>query len=186
MKRKLYFGLGIVAVAATIPFVSGTPVLANLQQASTSIVKQLMQPKVQLELGAQKKEIALDAQGKEQVTWQPLQGEVQVQPGDVLRYTLSSKNAGEKPAKDLVLTQPVPAKTTFVLDSARANGAKLTFSIDGGKTFVQKPMVTVKLADGKEELRPAPAEVYTHVRWDYSESLAPMAAVNATYEVTVQ
>ncbi|MGB8700132.1 MAG: hypothetical protein WCD18_12010, partial [Thermosynechococcaceae cyanobacterium] len=176
MKRSLMVGLSLLAVAAAIPAMGSTPVLSNLQQAGSSIVKNLMQPKVELNLGAEKKVMAMDTQGKPQVTWQSLKGEVAVQPGDVLRYTLTSENAGDKPAKDLALTQPVPAKTTYVLGSALANGATLTFSIDGGQTFVDKPMIKVKLADGKEELRPAPAEAYTHVRWDYSESLAPLAA----------
>lgn len=186
MNRRLSIGLGIVAVAAAIPFVSNTPVLANLQQAGSAIVKNVLQPKVQLKLSAEKKVTTVDAQGKKLVKWQPLKGAVTVQPGDVLRYTIASENAGEKPAKNLVVTQPIPKQTTYVLSSANANGAALTFSIDGGKTFVAKPMVKVKLADGKEELRPAPAEAYTHARWDYSNSLAPMASVKAIYEVAVK
>ncbi len=184
MKRRLTIGLSILAVAAAIPFASGTPVLAQLQQAGTAMVKNILAPKVKLNLGVEKQVASVDAQGKSKVTWTALEGAVH--PGDVLRYTLLSENAGDKPAKELKLTQPIPAQTLYQLDSAKANSAKLTFSIDGGKTFVEKPMVTVKLADGKEELRPAPAAAYTHIRWDYSDSLAPLASVHAAYQVAVR
>jgi uncharacterized repeat protein (TIGR01451 family) len=185
MNRRLSIGLGIIAVAA-VPLFGNTPVLAGLQQAGSAIVQNVLQPKVQLKLSAEKKVTTVDVQGKKLVTWQPLKGSVTVQPGDVLRYTIASENAGDKPAKNLVVTQPIPPQTTYVLSSANANGAALTFSIDGGKTFVEKPMVKVKLANGKEELRPAPAEAYTHARWDYSNSLAAMATVKANYEVAVK
>jgi uncharacterized repeat protein (TIGR01451 family) len=186
MKRRLSIGLGIVAAAAVLPVASNTPVFASLQQAGTAIVKNVLQPKVQLEMSAAKKVVTVDEAGKQQVKWQALKGEVTVQPGDVLRYTVASKNAGDKPAKNLVVTQPIPKQTSYVLTSARPDGAALTFSIDGGKTFVEKPMVKVKLADGTEELRPAPATAYTHARWNYGNSVAPLASVNATYEVAVK
>jgi uncharacterized repeat protein (TIGR01451 family) len=184
MKRRLSIGLGILAVAAAIPFASGTPVLAELQHTGEAIVKNILAPKVKLNLGVEKQVISKDAEGKQKISWVALKGAVQ--PSDVLRYTLVSENAGDKAAKDLKLVQPIPAQTIYKLDSAKANGAKLTYSIDGGKTFVEKPMVMVKLANGKEELRPAPASVYTHVRWDYSNSLAPLASVRAAYEVAVR
>jgi uncharacterized repeat protein (TIGR01451 family) len=183
--KRFSIGLSVLALAALVPFATNTPVLANLQQAGEAIVKSVLQPKVQLALGAEKQVKSVDAKGAEQIAWQPLKGSVTVHPGDVIRYTLTGENAGEKPAANLVLTQPVPAQTVYQLKSARANGAKLTFSIDGGKVFSAQPMVKVKLADGKEELQPAPASAYTHVRWDYSESLAPMAAVRASYDVAV-
>lgn len=186
MKRQLLLGLSLLGIASAVPALGSTPVVANLQQAGTSIVQNILQPKVKLTLGAEKKVVTSDAQGKQLVSWQPLKGSVAVQPGDVLRYTVASANAGDKPAKNLVVTQPIPKQTTYILASAQGNGAAMTFSIDGGKSFVEKPMVKVKLADGKEVLKPAPAEAYTHARWDYSNSLSPMKTVKATYEVAVK
>jgi uncharacterized repeat protein (TIGR01451 family) len=186
MKRNLLLGLSLLGIVSAVPVLSSTPVLANLQQTGSAIVKNILQPKVQLTLGAEKKVTTTDAQGKKLVVWQPLKGSVSVQPSDVLRYTVSSENAGDKPAKNLVVTQPIPQRTAYILASAQANGAALTFSIDAGKTFVDKPMVKVKLADGKEALRPAPAEAYTHIRWNYSDSVKPASAVRSVYEVAVK
>ncbi|MGB7413660.1 MAG: hypothetical protein WA902_05585, partial [Thermosynechococcaceae cyanobacterium] len=182
MKRKLSIGLGILAMAAAIPFATTTPVFANLAQAGETLVQNILQPKVKLVLGAQKQVVSTDAAGKEVMTWEALEGQAEVQPGDVLRYTLSSENAGDKPAEKLVLTQPVPSKTAYIADSAKANGAELTYSIDGGNTFSAQPMVEVTLPDGTVEMQPAPAATYTHVRWDYGTSLKPMASVRAVYE----
>lgn len=186
MKRRLSAGLGILAIAAAIPFISSTPVLANLQEAGESLVQTVFQSKVKLVLGAEKQIITVDAEGKEVISWETLEGNVSVQPGDVIRYTLASENAGDKPASDLVVTQPVPDQTAFVADSARANGAALTYSIDGGQTFSSQPMIEETQPDGSVKMVPAPAEMYSHVRWDYGESLAPMATVRAIYEVAVK
>lgn len=186
MKRRLSIGLGLLAVAVAVPFASGTPVLANLQKAGEALVKQILQPEVKLVLSAEKQVVTTDAEGKEEITWEALEGNVTVQPGDVLRYSLLSENAGDKPASEFTITQPIPNQTQYVLDSARANGAKLAYSIDGGQTYSEQPMIEVTQPDGTVKLEPAPAEAYTHVQWDYSESLAPMASVKAVYEVAVQ
>lgn len=109
-----------------------------------------------------------------------------MQPGNVLRYTMVSESASQKTVKNFVATQPIPNKTMYVLSSARGNGASLTFSIDGGKTFVANPKVKVKLENGKEELRPAPAQKYTHVRWNYGQKQIPVASIKASYEVIIK
>ncbi|NET33702.1 MAG: DUF11 domain-containing protein [Cyanothece sp. SIO1E1] len=187
MKRRLAISLGALAFAAAIPFVGNSPVLANLQDAGASIAQAILQPKVKLVLGAEKQIIETDEKGEEKVTWQALKGAVTVQPGDVLRYTVSSENAGDRPAKNLVVTQPVPTQTTYIVETANGNSdARLTYSIDNGETFVAEPMIEVTLPDGTVELQPAPAEAYTHVRWDYGDSLEPLAAVKAVYEVAVE
>ncbi len=53
-----------------------------------------------------------------------------VDPGDVLRYTIRVDNSGAIPATGVVLTDPVPANTTYVADSLRLNGAAV--GADGG------------------------------------------------------
>jgi uncharacterized repeat protein (TIGR01451 family) len=100
-----------------------------------------------------------------------------VKPGDILKYSVNAKNT-DKPVKNLVLTQPVPRGTSYVKNSALAlNGAELMFSIDGGKTYVVKPML------GKKE---APVATYTNLRWKFPGTIAAKAQVNATYEVVVK
>ena len=187
MKRKLVFGLGIAALVASAPFVSSTPVLANLQEAGTAIAQLLNRPEVKLEMGVEKQVTVVDEDGKEKLEWQKLEGEAEVKPGDVLRYDVVSSNAGEVAADKLVINQPIPAQMTYVLGSAKGNAAaEATYSIDNGATFVAKPMVEVTLPDGTVEMQPAPAEAYTHVKWNFKEALDKSEAVNVSHEVTVK
>ena len=45
-----------------------------------------------------------------------------VDPGDVLRYTITVQNSGATPATGVVLKDPVPANTTYVANSTLLNG----------------------------------------------------------------
>lgn len=188
MKRSYIAGFGAIALMTAIPFVGEMPVLANLRQAGEAIAQNIQrQPQVALSLGAEKK-IIRNQQGKQQVSWQTLQGNVTVQPGDMLRYIVTGKNNSDRPVNNLVFTQPIPKQTTYVLNSVtvKNNTAKVTYSIDNGKSFVEKPLVQVKLPNGKIVTRPAPAELYTHVRWKFGQAISPKADVNATYQVRVR
>lgn len=181
--------LGAIAVIAATPFVTQMPVLANLQTGTAIAQNVQRQAPVQMSLAAAKQVMQKDAQGKQQITWQTLQGKVTVQPGDVIRYTVKGENSSNRPVNNLAFTQPIPQGTVYVLNSATVAqnaGARITYSINNGKTFVAKPMVQVKLPDGKVEMRPAPAEAYTHVRWNFGSSVNPKTAMTASYQVKVQ
>jgi uncharacterized repeat protein (TIGR01451 family) len=103
-----------------------------------------------------------------------------------LRYSLKGANKGQQPLSNLVLTQPVPGGMVFQLNSASNPGGQVVYSIDGGKSYVAKPMVSVALPNGKTEMRPAPAEAYTHLRWQLSQSLSAGTMVDLSYEVRVR
>lgn len=189
MKRLSIVGFGAIALMTAIPFIGEMPVLADLRDAGVAIAQNIQrQPQVQLRLGAEKKVLQKDPQGKQQVTWQTLQGNVVVQPGDVLRYVITGKNNSDRAVKNLVVTQPIPKQTTYVLNSVtvRNNKAKVTYSIDNGKSFVEKPTVRVKLDTGKIETQPASAELYTHIRWKFEQPISSAIPVNATYQVRVR
>ncbi len=187
MKRKFMFGLGVAALVASAPFVMTTPVFASLQEAGTALAQRLTRPEVKLVMGVEKEVTMIDAEGKEKVEWQALTGEASVMPGDALRYVVQTENAGEISAENLVITQPIPAQMTFVIGSVKGNtAAETTYSIDNGETFVAEPMVEVTLADGTKEMQPAPAEAYTHVKWDFSKSLNAAEVVHVSHDVTVK
>ncbi|MEL6350653.1 MAG: hypothetical protein AAFR58_02705 [Cyanobacteria bacterium J06627_28] len=187
MKRKFLYGFGFAAAIAVAPLAMGTPVLANLQQAGEAIVQQLRQPEVKLEMGADKQITITDENGQPQVAWEALEGDVTVQPGDVIRYTIESSNEGEMAAKNLVITQPIPEALEFEIGSDKGNAsAETTYSIDNGETFVAEPMVEVTLPDGTVEMQPAPAELYSHVKWDFNEDLESSVVVDVSLEATVK
>jgi hypothetical protein len=101
---------------------------------------------------------------------------------------VNGANNGSRPATNLIVTQPIPKQTAYVLNSSSTikSTATVTYSIDNGKTFVAKPTVQVKLANGKVETRPAPAEVYTHVRWKFTDAIAAKSTIGAAYQVRVK
>jgi len=187
MKRKFLYGLGIAALVSAAPLVATTPVLANIQEAGIAIAQQLLQPEVKLVMSADKQVPIVDENGQSKLDWEKLEGDVTVQPGDVLRYIVASENEGEMSASNLVITQPIAKEMTYKLGSAQGNNiAAVTYSIDSGETFVAEPMVEVTLADGTKEMRPAPAEAYTHVKWDFSQALGAEEVISVSHEVTVK
>lgn len=190
MKRILIASLGVIAVIAAIPIVSEMPVLAGWREAEATLAQKFQsQPRVQLRLIAEKKIVQPAPQRKQQVAWRTLQGNVFVQPGDVIRYTVIGENNSDRPVTNLAFTQPIPKQTTYILNSATVgqnNGAKIVYSINNGKSFVEKPTVQVKLPNGKVETRLAPAELYSYVRWNFGTSINPKTAVNGTYQVKVR
>ena len=186
MKRKFMFGLGLAAMVAA-PLAVSTPVFANLQEVGSAIAQKLLRPEVTLEMGVEKQITVIDENGLEKTEWQTLAGEATVQPGDMLRYEVTSSNSGDIAAENLVIEQPIPKAMTFVIGSQKGNSAASpTYSIDNGETFVAEPMVEVILADGTVEMQPAPAEVYTHVKWNFEGALDTEEAVAVSHDVVVK
>lgn len=96
-------------------------------------------------------------------------------PGDEVMYTLTYANKTAKPAERVVITNPLPKHTRYKEGSAAGEGADITYSVDGGKSFAtpDKLTVTVKDKSGKDITRPAAAQDYTHVRWLLKQNVAP-------------
>jgi len=178
-------GVGSLGLIIALPLINQTPVQASFPQIG-QIVAQANQPSLKLNLTAAKKSIVVTNGEQQEVKWEDLGDSAVVNPGDVLRYTISSENPGTSVANDLTITQPIPEKMVYELDTAKSqNQAEVVFSIDNGETFVAEPTITIETEDGEEIEKPAPAETYTHVRWQFG-SLEPTADIAATYEVKVQ
>lgn len=190
MRRISMAGLGAVALLTATSFVSVMPAGGAFfgNDAAVAQNNPLKKQAIQLRLTAEKQVKQTDKQGKMQTVWQPLQGNAIV-PGDLLRYTVSGENTSDKAVKNLVITQPIPKQTVYVLDStsvSRNTVAKLVYSIDNGKSFVEKPQIQVKQANGKLVTQPAPAAAYTHIRWTFPQPIGPSTVVNGTYQVKVR
>jgi uncharacterized repeat protein (TIGR01451 family) len=186
--KRLHKFVGLAAIAlVTVPLLSTTPVWAQLQQVGQAAVETLQQkPQVNLQLSAEQKFVEKDEKGQPVTNWKPLDQASVVRPGDVLRYTVAGQNLGDRPVANLVINQMIPTQMKYVLNSAvQPAGMSAVYSIDGGKTFVANPTVQVKLADGTVETRPAPAEVYTHIRWNMS-AIAANTSTNVSYQLEVR
>ncbi len=187
MKKNSLVAFGTVIFLAAISLVNNTPAIASWQQETTQEIAQAQNPDVKLVLKVEKKNITKDTQGKEVVSWQDLGSKAQVTSQDILRYTVNGNNQGNKAANNLIVTQPISPQMIYVMNSAAGtNGAEITYSIDGGKTFVANPKIKVKLNNGQIDERPAPASSYTNVRWKFTKSIDPAAKVQASYQVKVR
>jgi uncharacterized repeat protein (TIGR01451 family) len=134
-------------------------------------------PEVKMQLaGAVERESALVALDKATV----------VNPGEILDWTITSENSGNAAALEYKTVGHIPQGTTFVVDSAKADGAKKLYSIDGGKSYSAQPMIEVKQADGAVKRVPAPVSMYTEIRYEWADPLAQGGKLSASYKVRVK
>lgn len=105
-----------------------------------------------------------------------------VLPGDVIRYALRFTNTQEQAVQNVVFSNPVPQGLRYVLESATASASTIaiTFSIDGGRTYSAQPMIEV-VENGERRNVPAPARMYTHVRWTVEGWVQPGGQVTAEF-----
>ena len=96
-------------------------------------------------------------------------------PGDEVLYTITYTNKTAKPAEKVAVTNPVPKHTRYKDGSAAGDGAEIAYSVDGGKTFATPDKLSVAIKDksGKDSVRPAVAQDYTHIRWLLKQNVAP-------------
>jgi uncharacterized repeat protein (TIGR01451 family) len=110
-----------------------------------------------------------------------------VHPGEILNWTITSANEGDAPARQYKTIGQIPQGTSFIAGSATAEyGASVTYSIDGGKNFAAQPTIEEKQADGTAKRIPAPATMYTQVRYEWSDPLAAGSTLSASYKVRVK
>ena len=122
------------------------------------------------------------ADGSEQVKLVPA---AKVPPGETVIYTLHATNASEKPAADVVMTDPIPEHMEYVDGSVTVDGgARVTFSVDGGKTFAARESLKVRGEDGA--MRAALPADFTHIRWQLEKPLAPGEASAVSFRARVE
>lgn len=174
-------------LVAAIPLISQMPGVADLWQPTSAVAQNVNKKSaLQLRLNAEKQIVAQDQQGKQTKVWQPLKGQAVVQPGDVLRYTLTGENTSDRPIKNVTINQPIPQGMVYVMKSITApDDTKITYSVDGGRSFTENPTVQVRLPNGQVETRPAPASAYTHLQFKLPE-LGAKTTLKATYKTQVR
>jgi uncharacterized repeat protein (TIGR01451 family) len=111
----------------------------------------------------------------------------EVKQGETLDWTITSQNSGQAAAVDYKAVGRIPAGTSFVAGSAKVDGsAKVGYSLDGGKSFAANPTIEEKQADGSIKKVAAPVSMYTNVRYEWADPLAPGGHVTASYKVRVK
>lgn len=114
---------------------------------------------VSAEQYVEKEVVSRDNDGKERI--ERIKAE-KVTPGEEVIYALRFSNNGDEPAEAVVLVMPVPSDVSYVEGSVDGENARITFSADGGQTYVARGRLTVS-EDGEE--RPAKSNEITHIKW---------------------
>lgn len=107
-----------------------------------------------------------------------------VVPGDELRYVVSFTNNGDLPvdAGTIVITDAVPAHTTYMDGTAFGSGAQVQFSVDGEAFAAPHELTTVK--DGMPTI--ASAADYQAIRWVFGPALEPGASGHVAFNVRLK
>ncbi len=109
-----------------------------------------------------------------------------VNSGEMLRWTIVSKNEGQADALSHEAIGQIPAGTRFVENSAASElPASISYSIDSGKTFSTRPMIAAPQPDGTTKQVPAPVSMYTSVRFHWDNPLTAGSDRTASYQVRV-
>ena len=104
--------------------------------------------------------------------------------GDVVEYRLVFTNITGNPVDNIQFTDPLPEGMHYLQGTAGADreDVDVEFSLDGGTSYSEQPMVEV-VVEGQTELRPASPEDYTNIRWTVHGEVEPDASVTAAFQV---
>jgi uncharacterized repeat protein (TIGR01451 family) len=117
----------------------------------------------------------------------PVEKAAIVKSGEILDWTITSANEGDASARDYKAVGKIPFGTQFVAGSATADGSALvTYSIDNGKSFSTQPIIEEKQADGSTKKVPAPASMYTQLRYEWADPLVQGGKISASYKVRLK
>jgi uncharacterized repeat protein (TIGR01451 family) len=105
-------------------------------------------------------------------------------PGDVMLYSITFENIGKETVSNIVVNDPIPNNSKYRMNSANGKDTKITFSIDGGKSFGNPKDLIVKDKTGKTWV--AKPEEYTHIRWVYGKSLAPGEKGEVSFKTSIK
>lgn len=139
-------------------------------------------PQITIDMTSEKEIIEM-VDGKE-VT--KLVSATEVEPGQILIFNLNYANNGDEKATNVVINNPIPKDTIYVIGSASEDKGELLFSIDSGQAFKKPSLLTyeIKSQDGKLIRKIASPEQYTDIRWIIPEIL-PGTSGKLSFQVKV-
>jgi uncharacterized repeat protein (TIGR01451 family) len=185
------FSLGLAA--ALVAFPVDTLLTRQITHQDGTIALAQEQEPLALILTGHKREVRTNREGLPEVTWVSLDGGFlklapRLQPGDVVRYTITGKNNTDRPIGGLVLNDDIPRDMVIVLGTARVDSgtATITYSADGGNTYSPSPMIREARPNGTFVSRPAEPEEYTHVRWAFTQPVPAQSSVAGSYQVRLK
>lgn len=140
-------------------------------------------PKLELKTVVEK-EVQVKKDGKSIIKRIPLD---KANPGNILVYTITYSNVGKGAILDAKIVDPIPPGVRYIADTAEGKNAEITFSIDSGRTWQVPPvMIEFRKPDGSLEKKPAPTDMYTHIKWMIKKTITPGQSGQVSFKVTVK
>ena len=149
--------------------------LPLLVSALAAIAAAPAQAKVVAAQTVEKEVVIVDDKGVKKTVRQKAD---RVKPGETVVYSLNFRNEDAEPAQNMVLVMPVPKEVVYVEGSVAGAPATVTFSADGGTTYVARGRLTVT---EKGVARPASNGDITHVKWTLAAPVAPKASGQVSF-----
>ena len=111
----------------------------------------------------------------------------EVEPGQVLIYTLKYTNKGDEKATNVVIDNQIPKEVVYETGTAMGKGSEITYSINNGKDFKRPSLLTyeVKESNGRIVKKKASPEQYTNIRWVIHE-IPPGGSGDLSYRARVK
>jgi uncharacterized repeat protein (TIGR01451 family) len=104
-----------------------------------------------------------------------------VVPGAEVIWTVTANNICKSPSDKVTINNAVPEHMTLVAGSVIGAGSDISYSLDG-KSFAPAGKLTVQ-ENGAS--RPARADEYKHIRWEFRNSLQPGASAFARFRAVL-
>jgi uncharacterized repeat protein (TIGR01451 family) len=165
----MFKGLKFIGASAVFAFAFAAQASAQANDQTNCIA---------LKTSAEVEKEVVDAKGQKSKALVPA---ATVIPGTEVVMTVTASNTCKQPSDKVVINNPVPEHMTLVPGSAIGAGSDITFSVDG-KTFAPAGKVTVT---ENGATRPARAEEYRHIRWEFKNSLQPGASAIGRFRATL-
>ena len=138
---------------------------------------------IKLEKAVFEEQIAIDTLGIKSRKLIPIKRDTRVQHGATLLYLNRLTNTSRVTKRDIVVVNPIPFKTAYLLGSATCEGScQIKFSIDGGKSFDYGEKLYVIYGKGK---RVAKGSEYTHIQFIF-KSLSPFSRTKMAFKSSLK
>jgi len=135
---------------------------------------------LELKTIAQTEEVVIDESGQRRVQLVPA---AKIVPGTEVIWTITANNVCAAPAANVAIDNPLPAEMDYVAGTALGVGSQIAFSLDGQR-FGAPEQLQVREADG--ESRPARADEYRHIRFEFKNPIAPGQMAIARYRAKLK
>lgn len=122
-----------------------------------------------------------DPEGKKVIQRVPA---AKVLPGSEVIFTTRFENVSKEKAENAVITNPVPEHMLYRRSSAQGAGARVTFSVDNGKSYNIPNQLFVLDAAGRKF--PARPKDYTHIRWTFDNPLSSGAKGEVSFRAILK